>query len=97
MGKGHTFCTACVTSHIEKHHKCHCPVCRKKIESRAPNYSLQQLILNFVNRRDKVLAAKGEGGAGAQAGLRAAVHQGSATSPGGDQGHSGSGHESEDE
>ncbi|GFH07176.1 RING-type domain-containing protein, partial [Haematococcus lacustris] len=72
---GHTFCTACVTSHIEKHHKCHCPVCRKKIESRAPNYSLQQLILNFVNRRDKVLAAKGEGGAGGQGGLRAAVHQ----------------------
>ena len=31
---GHTFCFTCINAHVDKHHKGHCPVCRKKIESR---------------------------------------------------------------
>mmetsp|Transcript_28904 Transcript_28904/g.77871 ORF Transcript_28904/g.77871 Transcript_28904/m.77871 type:complete len:398 (+) Transcript_28904:109-1302(+) len=50
---GHTFCQACTSNHMDRHKKTTCPVCRKKIDSKAPNYSLQQLILNFVARRDK--------------------------------------------
>eukprot|EP00798_Chlamydomonas_sp_ICE-L_P016383 gene16383-22584_t len=48
---GHTFCSTCIATHMDKLKKIHCPVCRKQIESRAPNYSLQQLILNFVNKK----------------------------------------------
>ncbi|MEW5319989.1 MAG: hypothetical protein WDW38_011097 [Sanguina aurantia] len=54
---GHTFCGGCIKSHTEKHHKSHCPLCRKRIESKAPNFSLQQLILNWVGRQARVKAS----------------------------------------
>ncbi len=31
---GHTFCATCITTHMERHRKTHCPVCRKKIDSK---------------------------------------------------------------
>ncbi|GAX84640.1 hypothetical protein CEUSTIGMA_g12061.t1 [Chlamydomonas eustigma] len=53
---GHTFCNTCINNHMERHRKTHCPICRKKIDSRAPNYSLQQLILNFVNKKTRMMS-----------------------------------------
>ena len=31
---GHTFCAACINTHMGRHGKTHCPICRKKIDSR---------------------------------------------------------------
>ncbi|KAK9829094.1 hypothetical protein WJX72_003861 [[Myrmecia] bisecta] len=51
---GHSFCSVCISSHMQQHGKSHCPCCRMKIECKASNISLQQLIQGFVTRRDKV-------------------------------------------
>ncbi|GLC37561.1 hypothetical protein PLESTB_001761000 [Pleodorina starrii] len=55
---GHSFCGRCLDQHIDRNKKTQCPVCRKKIESRAPNYSLQQLIQQVVAKKE----ASGRGG-----------------------------------
>lgn len=56
---GHTFCAKCLSTHMETHNKHNCPVCRKKIESKAPNYSLQQLILNFASKKNSIVLKTG--------------------------------------
>lgn len=52
---GHTFCAKCLDTHMQTHGKQNCPVCRKKIDSKAPNYSLQQLILNFASKKKTIV------------------------------------------
>jgi hypothetical protein len=52
---GHTFCAKCLDTHMQTHNKQNCPVCRKKIDSKAPNYSLQQLILNFASKKKTIV------------------------------------------
>ncbi|GIM14095.1 hypothetical protein Vretimale_17124 [Volvox reticuliferus] len=49
---GHSFCGRCLEQHIDRNKKTQCPICRKKIESRAPNYSLQQLIQQVVAKKE---------------------------------------------
>lgn len=51
---GHTFCAQCLRSHVDVHGKSKCPYCRQNIDSQALNMSLQQIIQNFVNARDKI-------------------------------------------
>ncbi|KAG1677365.1 hypothetical protein FOA52_010744 [Chlamydomonas sp. UWO 241] len=76
---GHTFCATCIREHITTHGKRTCPICRKHIDSHAPNFSLQQLILNFVNKRDRMRAPGGmagaarAGGGGSGGGAQASV------------------------
>ena len=53
---GHTFCAKCLDTHMQTHNKQNCPICRKKIESKAPNYSLQQLILNFASKKKLIVS-----------------------------------------
>eukprot|EP01025_Chloroclados_australasicus_P019051 TRINITY_DN2022_c0_g2_i1.p2 TRINITY_DN2022_c0_g2~~TRINITY_DN2022_c0_g2_i1.p2 ORF type:complete len:312 (-),score=46.39 TRINITY_DN2022_c0_g2_i1:742-1677(-) len=48
---GHSFCKVCVDSHRNSYHKDQCPCCRVKIEAQAPNISLQQLIQNYVGKK----------------------------------------------
>ncbi|KAG2426898.1 hypothetical protein HXX76_012685 [Chlamydomonas incerta] len=50
---GHSFCGACLEHHIDRNRKTQCPICRKRIESRAPNYSLQQLIQQVAAKKDR--------------------------------------------
>lgn len=47
---GHSFCTACIEAHVKHHKKSYCPICREPIQSKAVNFSLQQLIQNFVQQ-----------------------------------------------
>eukprot|EP01028_Stygiella_incarcerata_P014645 TRINITY_DN992_c0_g1_i4.p1 TRINITY_DN992_c0_g1~~TRINITY_DN992_c0_g1_i4.p1 ORF type:complete len:290 (-),score=88.15 TRINITY_DN992_c0_g1_i4:21-890(-) len=51
---GHTFCDACLKRHEMERQRFLCPYCRAKIVSKAVNVSLQQLIENFVEKRDKI-------------------------------------------
>eukprot|EP00854_Cymbomonas_tetramitiformis_P020335 gene20335-24353_t len=51
---GHTFCASCLKAHTETHHKGKCPLCRQKIASKAVNHSLQEIIQNFANQRERL-------------------------------------------
>ena len=55
---GHTFCAACLRQHLEKQDRKTCPYCRQKVDSQAPNISLQQVIEGFVERQQTL--ARGE-------------------------------------
>ena len=55
---GHTFCQACLCMHLEKLGRSTCPYCREKVQSRAPNVSLRQVIDGFVERQQSL--ARGE-------------------------------------
>ena len=55
---GHTFCAACLRTHLEKLERKTCPFCREKVASQAPNISLQQVIDGFVERQQTL--ARGE-------------------------------------
>jgi len=58
---GHTFCAKCLRNHMEVHGKKSCPYCRTVITSKAINHSLQQMITQFVEKKQKLEL---EGGAG---------------------------------
>eukprot|EP01026_Neomeris_dumetosa_P029001 TRINITY_DN2350_c0_g1_i14.p1 TRINITY_DN2350_c0_g1~~TRINITY_DN2350_c0_g1_i14.p1 ORF type:complete len:309 (-),score=51.47 TRINITY_DN2350_c0_g1_i14:40-966(-) len=49
---GHTFCKVCVGRHRQSYQKDMCPCCRVKISAQAPNISLQQLIQNYIIKKD---------------------------------------------
>ncbi|KAG2431653.1 hypothetical protein HYH02_013230 [Chlamydomonas schloesseri] len=70
---GHSFCGACLEHHIDRNKKTQCPVCRKRIESRAPNYSLQQLIQQVAAKKERAAPrgplSPGGGGGGGEEGL----------------------------
>lgn len=54
---GHTFCKSCV-SHVRKTASANggakCPYCRTKIESEAPNITLQQLVQTYAAQQDGI-------------------------------------------
>eukprot|EP00347_Sterkiella_histriomuscorum_P009394 403341378 len=50
---GHTFCKICIHKHINL--KKECPFCRQKVQSMAPNISLQNLILSANENKDEVI------------------------------------------
>ena len=54
---GHTFCVQCLTSHIDMGRKSTCPFCRSRIDSRATNVSLQQIIQSYLRRRTEVMTS----------------------------------------
>ena len=51
---GHTFCEKCLKHHLDRERKSTCPFCRTRVESRAPNVSLQQLIQSYELKRREV-------------------------------------------
>ncbi|EFJ40230.1 hypothetical protein VOLCADRAFT_108265 [Volvox carteri f. nagariensis] len=80
---GHSFCGRCLEQHIDRNKKTQCPICRKKIESRAPNYSLQQLIQQVVAKKESA----SRGGPAALGGpLSPGAAAGGGMSPGGPRG-----------
>lgn len=54
---GHSFCRECLAQH-EKQYKQTCPLCRAKIKSKAPNFALQQIILNLSAKKKELHDAK---------------------------------------
>eukprot|EP01024_Parvocaulis_polyphysoides_P064556 TRINITY_DN7512_c0_g2_i2.p1 TRINITY_DN7512_c0_g2~~TRINITY_DN7512_c0_g2_i2.p1 ORF type:complete len:308 (-),score=42.13 TRINITY_DN7512_c0_g2_i2:155-1078(-) len=48
---GHTFCKVCIQRHRQSYSKDKCPCCRENITAQAPNISLQQLIQNYVAKK----------------------------------------------
>jgi len=90
---GHTFCAKCIHSHYVTHGKRTCPICRKKIDSKAPNYSLQQLILNFVQKRQRMQGNRPEGMAAMTHAVVAGSRPDASTPAAGDTGQSNDEHD----
>ena len=62
---GHTFCHTCVGVHMDRHKKVHCPVCRKKVDSRVSGWlrewmsaEVDECIRKCIVRKCTVLCAK---------------------------------------